>query len=475
MFHVDKVLPNCTIQWVLTYHPVILVLAELIDFNYRSLDGDEIAAFAESLKENVMYRIISAAPLLLVFLFSIPVSGSMDEGTYNKAEKLTRSQNAFATDLFAQLHQEPGNLFFSPLSIATALSMTVVGAEGDTFKEMAKGLHLQDLGSGNQDVTLTLRNLVLEAYAKQRKLFSEPLQGGLELHLANGLWVKANYPLNPQFTKAITDDFKGTLEPVDFSNEPAARKKINGWVSDQTKDKIRDLIGPNAITPATRLVLANAIYFKAAWETQFNKGASRKEKFHISLDKDVEAEMMKQTHSFDLAELEGFKLLVMPYKGGDASMVVLLPDKVGGLADLERSLSAEKLASWLEKSKPERVALSFPKFKNTSAINLNDTLIALGMKKAFLVDEADFTGIAKVPGAPLYIGLVIHKAFVDVNEEGTEAAASTAVEIRAGSAMRQAEPFPFVADHPFIYIIRSNRTGAILFMGRLTDPTEHGE
>ena len=419
-----------------------------------------------------MNPIIAAAPLLLVFLLSTSASGSIDD---IQAEKLAQSQNAFATDLYAQLHQNPGNLFFSPQSIATALSMTFIGSKGDTATEMAKVLHLQDLLSDNQNTTLALRSLVLEAYAKQWKLFNEPLQDGLELHLANGLWVKANYPLNSEFIKAITESFKGSLEPVDFSNETAARKKINGWVSDQTGEKIQNLIGPNAITPDTRLVLTNAIYFKAAWETQFRKEASRQEKFHVSLNKDVDAEMMKQTHFFGLAELEGFKLLVMPYKGGEASMLVLLPDKVDGLADLEKSLSAENLASWLEKSRSVRVALSFPKFKNTSALNLNNTLITLGMKKAFIVGQADFTGIANVPAEPLYIGLVMHKAFVDVNEEGTEAAAATAVNIRAGAVMRPAEPFPFVADHPFVYIIRSNRTGDILFMGRLTDPTEHGE
>jgi len=419
-----------------------------------------------------MNPIIAAAPLLLVFLLSTSASGSIDD---IQAEKLAQSQNAFATDLYAQLHQNPGNLFFSPQSIATALSMTFIGSKGDTATEMAKVLHLQDLLSDNQNTTLALRSLVLEAYAKQWKLFNEPLQDGLELHLANGLWVKANYPLNSEFIKAITESFKGSLEPVDFSNEIAARKKITGWVSDQTSDKIQNLIGPNAITPDTRLVLTNAIYFKAAWESQFRKEESRQEKFHVSLNKDVDAEMMKQTHFFGLAELEGFKLLVMPYKGGEASMLVLLPDKVDGLADLEKSLSAENLASWLEKSRSVRVALSFPKFKNTSTLNLNNTLITLGMKKAFIVGQADFTGIANVPAEPLYIGLVTHKAFVDINEEGTEAAAATAVNIRAGAVMRPAEPFPFVADHPFVYVIRSNRTGNILFMGRLTDPTEHGE
>lgn len=422
-----------------------------------------------------MNPIISAAVLLSVFLLSVPASGAPDAGTDIEAKKLAQSQNAFATDLYAQLRGQSGNLFFSPQSIATALSMTFIGAKRDTSTAMAKVLHLQYLRSGNQNTALTLQSLVQEAYAKQSKLLNEPLRDGLELHIANGLWVKANYPLNPGFIKAIEESFKGSLESVDFSNEPVARKKINAWVSDQTKDKIRNLIGPNALTPDTRLVLTNAIYFKAAWETQFNREATTKEEFHVSLSRDVDAEMMKQTHFFGLAELEGFKLLVMPYRGGEASMLVLLPDKVDGLTDLERSLSAEKLASWLEKTKSVRVALSLPKFKNTSAFNLNNPLTALSMKKAFSAGEADFTGIANVPGEPLYIGLVIHKAFVDVNEEGTEAAAATSVNIRAGAVMRLAEPIPFVADHPFIYIIRSNRTGDILFIGRLADPTGQGE
>jgi serpin B len=429
----------------------------------------------EKSKESVMNRIIMAAPLLLFSLLSVSVSGSFEEGTLMDAKKLAQSENAFATDLYAQLRQQPGNFFFSPHSIATALSMTFVGARGETSTEMAKVLHLEDLHAENRGATLPLWRLVLERYAKQRKLLNEPLQDGLELHVANGLWAKANYPLNPEFVKAIKESFDGSLEPVDFRNEPAARKKINGWVSDQTRDKIRNLIGPGVLTPDTRLVLTNAIYFKAAWEEQFRKEATMNEKFHVSVNKDVDAETMKQTHFFSLAELEGFKLLVIPYKHNEASMLVLLPDKVDGLADLERSLTAEKLTSWVEKSKSVRVALSLPKFKNTSAFDLNNPLITLGMGKAFAVGQADFTGIANVPGEPLYIGLVIHKAFVDVNEEGTEAAAATAAAMRATAAMRPAEPVPFVADHPFVYIIRSNRTGDILFMGRLTDPTEQGK
>jgi serpin B len=421
-----------------------------------------------------MNQIIAAA-LLLILLLSIPASGSPGEEGYMETNKLARSQNAFATDLYAQLRRQPGNLFFSPQSIATALSMTFIGARGDTSTEMAKVLHLQALRSDSRKETLTLQSLVLEEYANQWKLLNESAQDGLELHVANGLWVKADYPLHSEFIKAIVESFKGSIEPVDFNNELAARNKINTWVSDQTRGKIRNLIGPNAVTSGTRLVLANAIYFKAAWDAQFTKEASRKEKFHVSLDRDVDIEMMQQTRFYEVAELEGFKLLVMPYKGSEASMLVLLPDKVDGLEDLERSLSAEKVDSWLEKRKSVRVALSLPKFKSTSALNLNDPLIALGMKKAFAIKEADFSGIASVQGEPLYIGLVIHKAFVDVNEEGTEAAAATGVSIRAGAVMRPIEPLRFNADHPFVYIIRSNSTGDILFMGRLTDPTNQGE
>jgi serpin B len=270
--------------------------------------------------------------------------------------------------------------------------------------------------------------------------------------------------------KTIKDNFKGLLEALDFSNELAAIDKINRWVANQTKEKIKNLIAPGMLDRNTRLVLTNAIYFKAAWEEQFTKANTRKEKFHVSAGTDVDVDMMKQTHYFNLAELESFKLLVIPYKKNQAALIVLLPDTVDGLPDLEKSITAEKLTSWVEKSKSVQVALSLPKFRNTSRFDLNHALIALGMKKAFMPGQANFTRIANVPQEPLYLGLVIHKAFVDVNEEGTEATAATAV-VAPTAAMITSEPVPFVADHPFVYIMHDNRTGGILFMGRLADPT----
>lgn len=410
--------------------------------------------------------------LLLVFLLSTFAWAAAGEGRQADSKELARLQNVFAAKLYSRLSQHPGNLFLSPQSIASALSMTFLGARGDTAAEMAEVLDLKGLEpTGSNATGSSLRSLVLDTYASQYHLLNEPQKEGLELHIANALWVKANYLLKPDFIKGIKQGFGSGLEAVDFSNAPVASKKINDWVSDQTKGKIMDLISPAMLTPDTRLVLTNAIYFKAAWEEQFRKEATAKEKFHVSPGKDVDARMMKQVRFFKLARLEGFKLLEIPYKGRQASLLVLLPDKVDGLADVEKSLTAQNLDSWLKKSESARVSLSLPSFKNTSRFDLNEALSAMGMKKAFVAGRADFTGIADKPDEPLFIGMVVHKAFIDLNEEGTEAAAATALTMRAGAAMRQAEPVPFVADHPFLYMIRDNRTGGILFIGRLADPS----
>jgi serpin B len=392
------------------------------------------------------------------------------------AKKLASAQNAFATDLYAQLRQDKGNLFFSPYSISSALGMTYVGAKGDTAGEMAKVLHLADLQPAEVDRSRPLSTLATEAYAEQHKLFNQPRKEGLELHVANALWGKPNYAFNQDFVKSVKANFDGDLQGADFANEPAARKTINDWVAGATKDKIKDLIGPGVLTPATRLVLTNAIYFKAAWATQFAKEATRKAKFHLAADKDAEVDMMNDTDHYSLAELDGFKMLTIPYKDNQASMLILLPEKVDGLGDLEKTLTAEKLAAWIDKSKSAYMELSMPKFKCTCKFELSGQLTAMGMKLAFQAGKADFTGIANVPDEPLFIGAVIHKAFVDVSEEGTEAAAATAVVMLAGSAMQTPpKPVLFTADHPFIYVIRDNRTGDILFLGRLADPTAKGE
>jgi serine protease inhibitor len=417
---------------------------------------------------------IRTAASVLVLLLCVSGTGFTEEGTPMDPAKLVQEQNAFATDLYARLRYQGGNLFLSPHSIATALSMAFVGAGGDTAMEMAKVLHLVDSGSGNPDRPALLRNQVCEGYKAQLTLLNAEGKEGLSLHMANALWTGAGYPVKEGFIARIRNSFEGHMESLDFGNEPASRERINGWVADQTREKIKDLIGPGVLTPDTALVLTNAIYFKAAWDEQFVRIATRKEKFHVSAVKDVEAQMLNRTGYYKLAEGKGFRLLVIPYRDNEASMILLLPDRVDGLSEVEEALSAENLAVWLDESKSVRVALSLPKFKTTSRFDLNDPLTALGMKKAFTPGEAAFTGMAEVPGKPLYIGLVVHQAFVDVNEEGTEAAAATAVTLRAAAAPEPVMPVRFDADHPFVYIIRDNRTGAILFMGRLSDPSASG-
>jgi serpin B len=413
------------------------------------------------------------AAWIFILLFGLSHGGFADERPPMDAGKLAQTQNAFATDLYAQLRRQPGNLFLSPHSIATALTMTFVGARGDTASEMARVLHLQGAHAGEADALTGLKAQVCEAYDLQRRLLNAHKDGGFSLHVANALWAAAGYPLKAEFLTRIRDSFGGHVESLDFSNEPAARERINQWVSDQTRGKIKKLIGRGALNRQTPLVLTNAIYFKAAWEEQFRPEATRKEKFHVSAGRDVDAMMLNRTGFYDLAELKGVRLLILPYKDQTASMILLLPDKMDGLAALEDSLTAENLSSWRHEAKPTQVALSLPKFETTSSFELNTPLIALGMRKAFRPGEANLTGIARVAGAPLYVGLVIHKAFVEVDEEGTEAAAATAVALGAAAPM-PSRPVRFAADHPFVYIILDNRTHEILFMGRMCNPAEPG-
>jgi len=425
---------------------------------------------------NNMHPFTAAMFMLVLLIICISPCRAVGGETSSDLRSLSRSQNYFATDLYGELRTREGNLVFSPYSIATALSMTFVGAGGDTATEMATVLHLEIFQPDGEVGVVKLRTIVLNMYAAAQNLFNEQQRSGAELHVANALWGKTNYPFNSEFIAWIKNNFKGNLEPVDFSNKPAACKRINAWVSDQTKDRIRNLLGPNMLTPDTRLVLTNAIYFKAAWDEPFQKAFTGKQKFHVSSEIDVDVDMMMRTGHFDLAELEGFRLLVLPYRRNEMSMLILLPDEVSGLTALEKSLKAQKLASWIAEARSAKVALSFPKFKNTCSLDLKNALGLLGMKKAFDARHADFKGIADVPLEPLYIGMMIHKTFVDVNEEGTEAAASTIGVMMAGAAPGpRREPIPFVVDHPFLFIIQANATGEILFMGRVVDPTKQGE
>ena len=329
-------------------------------------------------------------------------------------------------------------------------------ARGQTATEMAKVLHAS-LGPAP----------LAAAWGSLNKDLASAADKGFELSVANALWGQKGYGFLPEYTKLLTDRFGAGFEELDFAKDAdGARQTINKSVEKLTREKIKDLIGAGMLSPATRMVLTNAIYFKGAWAVPFVKDLTKDEDFTVAPDKKVRAPMMALTESFQYADAGDCLALALPYKGGAMAMIVLLPKKPDGLADLERGLSAEKLAEQLSRMKGQDVEVHLPKFKFAAEMVLAQTLGDMGMPDAFS-DKADFKGV-NGGQEPLWISEVIHKAFVDVNEEGTEAAAATATVMEAGEAPKP--PPVFRADHPFVFLIRDVRSGGILFMGRVANP-----
>jgi len=377
---------------------------------------------------------------------------------------VVESNNAFAVELYGQLRNQDGNLFFSPESISTALAMTYAGARGDTAAEMAKTLHF----------TLPPERL----HPAMGALLSDlnAAHKGYQLRVADSLWAQQDYVFLPDFLKLTKSDYGAGFNKVDFKGATeAARLTINQWVEQRTDNKIKELLQPGVLDSLTKMVLTNAIYFKGDWRTAFPKAGTEDEDFHLSAARNVKAPLMHLSEGFDYFDGGTFQALAIPYKSGDLSMIVFLPKEIGGLPALEESLTASHMKQWLDQLHwVPKVILTMPKFKMTRQFGLAGTLGAMGMPRAFDPGNADFSGMTG--NRDLYISAVIHKAFIDVNEEGTEAAAATAVVMRGPTAMPprfQLPPPPvFRADHPFVFLIRDNRSGGILFMGRVTDPTK---
>jgi serpin B len=372
------------------------------------------------------------------------------------------SINGFTLDLYRQLHRQEGNLFFSPASISTALAMTSAGAAGQTEKEMAHVLHFDD------QPQLTRQRLD-NAYGELTSLLnSGGAQGGYLLRMANRLWGQQSYEFLPAFLKLTRDSYGAELAEVDFRQTERARQAINIWVEQQTQQKISDLIPAGALGPDTRLVLTNAIYFLGGWAEEFSEEQTKEEPFFVTPKQSVTVALMTQNNRFRYGESEDLQILELPYRGHEISMVVLLPKQVDGLATLEGRLTTENVDRWTNLLRSRKVHVFLPKFKMTSQFSLKKVLSAMGMPTPF-TEAADFSKMAS--GENLMISEVIHKAFVDVNEKGTEAAAATAVLVAPTSAPFQPEmPAVFRADHPFLFLIRDNRTGTILFTGRVSNP-----
>ncbi|MGB6687859.1 MAG: serpin family protein [Terracidiphilus sp.] len=373
---------------------------------------------------------------------------------------VVEGNNAFATALYARLRGQSGDLFFSPESVSIALSMTYAGARGETATQMAQTLHF----------TLPSDRL----HPAMGALLSDlnAAHTGYQLRVANALWAQQGYTFLEPFLALMESDYGANFNQVDFKGATeAARSAINEWVEQKTEDKIKDLIPPGALDRETRLVLANAIYFKGDWETQFDKAQTKDEDFHLSASQAVKAPLMHREGGFNYFNGSTFQVLEIPYKSRDLSMIVLLPNEADGLSALEESMTPAGVKQWLGQLRPvPKVVLTLPRFKMTRQFSLASTLAAMGMPKAFDRHPQDFTGMTARP--ELYISDVVHKAFVDVNEEGTEAAAATGVIVsRALAIQRPRPPIVFRADHPFLFLIRENLSGAILFMGRVADPT----
>jgi serpin B len=369
-------------------------------------------------------------------------------------QTLVQGNNAFALDLQARLRQSEGNLVCSPYSISMALAMTRAGARGQTAAEMDKVLHFT-LDPSRLHPTNAELIRANNGYGRPRDY---------QLSVVQSLWGDDTLTVNADFERLIHTDYGATLRRVRFNQKPdEARQQINHWVQNRTNDKIKDLLHKEDIDRMTRLVLVNAIYFKGAWQLPFHKAATREESF-TSGGRKRKAAMMHQTNSFRYAEGEGFQALELPYEGGDLSMMILLPREKDGLKNLEQALTPAQLSNWLEKLASRRVEVALPRFKVESRFNLTQELEALGMPSAF-GGGADFSGIST--SEQLRISKVIHQAMVNVDEEGTEAAAATAVVMtRSGESA-----VAFQADHPFLFLLRDQRTGSILFLGRVTDPS----
>ncbi len=391
-----------------------------------------------------------------------------DEKSDTKA--IVEGNNKFAIDLYANLREQQGNLFFSPYSISTALAMTYAGAKGQTESQMAKVLHFP---TPPNEATTTLTNeqkmQFHSAFGKIVKdLNARGEKGRYELTVANALWGQKSYEFLKEFLELIKANYDGQLNEVDFVEATeAARKTINAWVEQKTKDKIKELIKPGVLDAMTRLVLTNAIYFKGNWASQFKEEQTRNAPFTLLNGDKVEVPMMNQTGQFPYAETESFQALELPYVDNELSMIVFLPKEIDGLKEFEHEFTLDNLSQWLSKLHKREVIVFIPKFKMTSEFSLASVLKSMGMTDAFMPNTADFSGMTGKKD--LCISAVIHKAYVDINEEGTEAAAATAVTMKL-TAVGPSQTPVFRADHPFVFLIRDNQTGNILFIGRVTNP-----
>ena len=415
-------------------------------------------------------------PLLLMSLATITLASQAAD-----SKIAGQAINALGVDLYRTQAGGEDNLLISPYSIQSALAMTYAGADGDTHAEMQRTLHFPGDDSATHGSFKTLaseltalkeRSLQQVKQSKERGGPSTPI----ELNVANRLFAQSGYPFRPAFLSLVKESYAAPLEEMDFKKAPEpSRVAINRWIETETKNRIRDIIPTGAIKPDMRLVLANALYLRAPWADEFSERTTKNERFLVRGRDGVEVPTMQDLSHLGYARRDGFQVVTRPYHGGELQFVILLPDEPAGLAALERTLTPEVLQQCVGLEKRE-VILHLPKFRiEPPTVPLGDSLMKLGMKTAFdnPKGSANFDRIApRKPNDYLYIGAVLHKTFLALDEKGTEAAAATVVMMPAAAAMPPPKPKPIEVrvDHPFLFAIQHGPSGACLFLGRVTDP-----
>jgi serpin B len=390
-----------------------------------------------------------------------------------------RAVNALGLDLQRQTRVMPGNVCLSPYSIQSALAMTYVGASGATREEMARVLHYGDADIGpalaRLAEALESTRQASETLVKQSKDHGGPNES-LQWSVANRLYGQEGYAFRSDFLKQVQRDFGAPLETLDFIREaPNAVRRINAWVKQQTRERIRDLIPANGLTEDTRLVLVNALHFKAAWVEEFAESATEDQPFHLPGGKTVDVPMMQRRDRLGHLAGKGFDAVSVPFVGGDLHLLLIVPQKRDGLAAVELALTPETLAACARMERRD-VALHLPKFKlEPPTLDLAEVLQALGMKQAFDLPpgSANFEGMApRRPDDYLYISKVFHKTYLAVDERGAEAAAATAVAMMRATAIQiePEKPVEVRADRPFLFALQHAPTGVCLFLGRVNDP-----
>lgn len=412
--------------------------------------------------------LLGVAILLWVAIASLPAT-PIPFTASPEIEATVDSNTAFALDLYQKLKEQPGNLFFSPYSISSSLAMTYPGARGQTANEMANVLHFNP---AQTNLPASFAGLAVRMNMLQR-------WNRITLLTANSLWGQRDYPFTEPYLNLIRQFYHADARQVDFVHAPsAAADEINAWVVRNTKEKIQGAVNPSQFNDLTRLVLCNAIYFKGKWQHQFKVSDTKPGDFHVTTNETVTVPMMCQKTQFKIASSDDYSvdLLELPYVGTDLSMIILLPQidylppdvENPGLPDLEKKFTPENLHKWLAKldhANLHKAWVMMPRFTTRQSLDLVDELKALGMKSAFDMNTANFSGMDGTTN--LSISDVIHKAYVKVDESGTEAAAVTVQVYMARSSAGR-----FIVDHPFIFLIRENGSGSILFVGRIVDPTK---